>query len=63
MSKNTFKKNQIVELKIVEAAYGGKGIAKIEVGEGKLVIFVPNTIPGQVVKARIFKKKIFSCTP
>ena len=51
------KKGNELELEITDMAFGGKGIAKIEVGEGKLVIFVPNTIPGQVVKARIFKKK------
>jgi len=55
------KKGNELELEITDMAFGGKGIAKIEVGEGKLVIFVPNTIPGQVVKARIFKKKKSYC--
>ena len=29
----------------------------MQLEEGKIVIFVPNTIPGQIVKTRIFKKK------
>ena len=51
------KKGKVLELEIQDMAFGGKGISKITIGEGKLVVFVPNTIPGQVVKARIFKKK------
>jgi len=55
------KKGNELELEITDMAFGGKGIAKIDLGEGKLVVFVPNTIPGQVVKARIFKKKKSYC--
>lgn len=51
------KKGKIIEVVISDMAFGGKGIAKIQVGEGKLVVFVPNTIPGQTVRTRIFKKK------
>lgn len=51
------KKGKIIEVIISDMAFGGKGIAKIQVGEGKLVVFVPNTIPGQTVRTRIFKKK------
>ncbi|PCJ00190.1 MAG: 23S rRNA (uracil(1939)-C(5))-methyltransferase RlmD [Flavobacteriales bacterium] len=57
MSKNTFKKNQVVELKIVDAAYGGKGIAKIPTDEGDYILFVPNTIKGQTVTGRVVKRK------
>ena len=51
------KKGKILELEIQDLAFGGKGISKINIENGKLVVFVPNTIPGQLVKARIFKKK------
>ncbi len=57
MSKNTFKKNQLVELEIVDAAYGGKGIAKHQTDEGDYILFVPNTIKGQTVTARVVKRK------
>jgi 23S rRNA (uracil1939-C5)-methyltransferase len=57
MSKNLFKKNEIVELKIVDAAYGGKGIAKIPTDQGDYILFVPNTIKGQTVTGRIVKRK------
>ena len=50
------KKGNILEIEIEDMAFGGKGLAKLQVGESKIVMFVPNTIPGQVVKARIFKK-------
>lgn len=52
-----FKKGEILELDIIDMAYGGKGIAKIQTPEGELVAFVPNTIPGQKVQGRIFKKR------
>ena len=57
MSKNLFKKNQIVEVNIVDAAYGGKGIAKIPTEQGDYIVFVPNTIKGQKVTGRIVKRK------
>lgn len=47
------KKGDDVELTIDSAAYKGKGIGKID----GLAIFVPNTAPGDRVKARIIKKK------
>ena len=57
MSAATIKKNQVVELEIVDAAYGGKGIAKIPTDEGDYILFVPNTIKGQTVSARVVKRK------
>lgn len=51
------KKGNILEIEIEDMAFGGKGLAKLQVGESKIVMFVPNTIPGQKVKARIFKKR------
>lgn len=47
------KKGADVELEIDSAAYKGKGIGKIN----GLAVFVPNTAPGDRVKARIIKKK------
>ena len=54
--RNKFvKKNQVLELKIEDYAFGGKGIARIKSEEGSFVVFVPNTLPGQLVKAQIKK--------
>lgn len=47
------KKGQEVELEIIDAAFKGKGLAKVD----GLAVFVPNTTPGDKVKARIIKKK------
>lgn len=47
------KKGQEVELDIESAAFKGKGLAKVD----GLAVFVPNTAPGDKVKARIIKKK------
>ena len=58
------KKNDIVELKIESYAFEGKGIAKIKQSElnhinadseRKYVIFVHNSYPSDVVKAKILK--------
>ena len=49
----SIKKGDDVELTIDSAAYKGKGIGKID----GLAIFIPNTAPGDRVKARIIKKK------
>ncbi|MFY9242643.1 MAG: 23S rRNA (uracil(1939)-C(5))-methyltransferase RlmD [Polaribacter sp.] len=54
--RNTFvKRNQILELRIEDYAFGGKGIARIKSDDGSFVVFVPNTLPGQLVKAQIQK--------
>ncbi len=54
--RNKFvKRNQVLELRIEDYAFGGKGIARIHSEEGSFVIFVPNTLPGQLVKAQIKK--------
>ena len=44
-------RGQILELKIEDYAFGGKGISRIRTEEGVFIIFVPNTLPGQTVKA------------
>ncbi len=52
------KKGEIVSLEIEDYAFEGKGIAKIEQGEGKkFVVFVHGAYPGDKVEARIVKKK------
>ncbi len=54
--RNKFvKRNQVLELEIEDYAFGGKGIARIHSDEGSFVVFVPNTLPGQLVKAQIKK--------
>jgi len=52
-----FKKGAEIELEIESAAYKGKGIAKVD----GLAVFVPNTAPGDRIKARIVKKKKNYC--
>lgn len=47
------KKGADIELEIDSAAFKGKGIGKVD----GLAVFVPNTAPGDRVKARIIKKK------
>lgn len=62
--RNRFvKRGQVLELKIEDYAFGGKGIARIKSGEGEFIIFVPNTLPGQLVKAQVKKssKKYAEC--
>jgi len=46
-----------VVVQITDYAFPGKGLAKIPSEYGDYVLFVPNTFPGQTVKARILKKK------
>ena len=47
------KKGETLELKIESLAYGGKGVSKID----DFVVFVKNAIPGQTVKALVYKKR------
>jgi len=49
----TLKKGSEIELDIDSAAFQGKGIGKLD----GLAVFVPNTAPGDRIKARITKKK------
>lgn len=53
----SLKRGNVLEFEIQDLAFGGKGITKLPTPEGELVVFTPNTIPGQKVKARIFKKR------
>ncbi len=62
--RNRFvKRGQILTLKIENYAFGGKGIARIHSKEGEFVVFIPNTLPGQIVKAQVKKlsKKYAEC--
>ena len=63
--RNKFvKRGQILELKIEDYAFGGKGIARIRSEHGEFIVFIPNTIPGQTVKAQVKKstKKYAECS-
>ena len=55
-AQNKFvKKGQILTLKIEDYAFGGKGISKIRSEEGDFVVFVPNTLPGQIISCQVKK--------
>src|SRR2546428_11263442 len=44
-----FREGEVLELRIGDLAYGGAGIARVD----GFVVFVPGTVPGDVVSARI----------
>ncbi|MEL6802424.1 MAG: 23S rRNA (uracil(1939)-C(5))-methyltransferase RlmD [Bacteroidota bacterium] len=63
-ARNKFvKRGEILELRIEDYAFGGKGIARIRNEHGEFVVFVNNTLPGQLVKAQVKKsgKKHAEC--
>ncbi len=49
------KKRAVLEILIEDYAFGGKGIGRIRTEKGDFVLFVPNTLPGQLVKAQVQK--------
>lgn len=51
------KRNETLEVSIQKMAFGGRGIARIDTEAGELVVFVPNTIPGQIVRCRVVKSR------
>ena len=53
MTDISVKKGQEYELAIESLAYGGKGIARVN----DFVIFVKNAIPGQKVRALVYRKR------
>ncbi|MDF1672339.1 MAG: 23S rRNA (uracil(1939)-C(5))-methyltransferase RlmD [Vicingaceae bacterium] len=57
MDVSKLKRGNVIDIKITDIAFGGKGIAKISTEQGDYVVFVPNTFTGQTVKARIVKKR------
>ncbi|WP_343631491.1 23S rRNA (uracil(1939)-C(5))-methyltransferase RlmD [Fluviicola sp.] len=50
-------RNQIIEVKIDDFAFGGQGISRMKSEEGDFILFVENTFPGQFVRARVDKKR------
>lgn len=53
MSQLVVKKGSEIELTVDSLAYGGRGVARI----GDFVVFVSRALPGQTVKALIYRKK------
>ncbi len=51
------QRGEVIEVKISEYAFGGRGIAKIPTEDGEYVVFIDNCFPGQLVRARVEKKK------
>ena len=49
----TIHKGQELEIKVEKTAYKGMGVSRVE----GFVIFVKGGVPGDVVKARIYRKK------
>ncbi len=49
----TVKRGQILELQIEKLAFGGKGVARVD----GLAVFVERAVPGDEVRARVFRKK------
>jgi 23S rRNA (uracil1939-C5)-methyltransferase len=49
----TVKKKQIVDCDVIDVAFGGKGLAKID----GFAVFVDQTVTGDRVAARIIRKK------
>jgi 23S rRNA (uracil1939-C5)-methyltransferase len=49
----SLKKSSIYELVVEDIAYGGKGLSKID----GFVVFINNTVPGDIVDAKIIKKR------
>lgn len=55
MENRVVKKNEMLEIRISDLAFGGVGIAKLPTDKGDFTIFVQNAIPGQRVRARVEK--------
>ena len=51
------KKGEELTGEVVDMAYGGKGIVKINMGNKDYIIFISNAIKGQKIKFKIIKKK------
>jgi 23S rRNA (uracil-5-)-methyltransferase RumA len=52
-----FQRGQEIEIRITDYAFGGRGIAKINSEDGNFIVFVDNTFPGQLVRARVDVKR------
>ncbi|WP_462252506.1 23S rRNA (uracil(1939)-C(5))-methyltransferase RlmD [Ekhidna sp.] len=54
--KNKFvRRGEVLDIEIQDYAFGGKGIGKISNEHGQFVVFVPNSLPGQMVRAQVKK--------
>ena len=51
------KKGEIIKLEIVDYAFVGKGIAKLNIEEKDYIVFVQHGIKGQIANVKITKKK------
>jgi tRNA/tmRNA/rRNA uracil-C5-methylase (TrmA/RlmC/RlmD family) len=49
------KKGEVIKIEIEDYAFGGKGIGRLD--NDQSIVFVKDGIPGQIVNARITKKK------
>jgi len=52
-----FKRGDKIEFDITDYAFGGKGISKINTDSERTLVFIPNTFPGQRVRAIISSRK------
>ncbi len=52
-----FKRGDEIEVEIHDLAFGGNGLSRIETEQGNFIVFVTNTIPGQVVRAKVTNKR------
>lgn len=52
-----FKRGDEIEVEIHDLAFGGNGLSRLETEQGNFVVFVTNTIPGQIVKAKVTNKR------
>ncbi len=50
-------RGEILELQIEDLAFGGQGIARLRNADGEFVLFVENAFPGQLVRAKVEKKR------
>lgn len=50
-------RGQIIEVTVEDLAFGGQGIARLTTGEGSFVLFIENAFPGQLVRAKVDKKR------
>jgi 23S rRNA (uracil-5-)-methyltransferase RumA len=50
-------RGEIIEVEIEDLAFGGQGIARLKSETGDFVLFIENTFPGQLVRARVEKKR------
>lgn len=55
--KRLFKRGEIIELEVVDMAYGGQGIARVATDQGDFTVFIQNAVPGQRVQGRVVKCK------